>query len=445
MIHSNLFISNFKKVIAIVLTFGVLVATCHTLDYLFVREDDFGRIVWHSFYNQDKNIDNLFVGSSHVYCDINPFVLGDINGQNNFNLSVGNMRLNSAYYAIREANKYNDLSNVVLELYYDTLIGDMGNYHSVTTVPNAWISLDYMKNSINKVEFLWTLSEKEQYIDSIFRFTRFREHLFDTDYIANTVQTKQSEDYKNYKYKIEDELGTVEFLDNGYGYTTRVLQENQRLYRSLNTISADNLITEDAKCYLRKIIEYCKAENIQITLTVSPIYELQTIAAGDYDLYYNQIAQIAGEYSVPFYDFNLCKEEYLDIQHSEYFMDTGHLNATGANIYTKVLWSILSEDNSQNSQKFYNSFEEKKQAEEAQTFGLSCYANGSNLALFVISNRYGASNYTVSATTTNGDSREILRNDSSNYFEVPADEHGILSIQVVQNETNESQCMDIEY
>lgn len=445
MIHNNLFISSFKKILTLILTVTVFIGACKGLDYLLVQEDDFGRIVWHSFYEQKENIDNLFVGSSHVYCDINPFVLDEINGQNNFNLSVGNMRLNNMYYSIREANRYHDLSNVVIEMYYETLIGDMGNFHSESMVSNAWDSSDYMHLSLNKMEYMYTLSEKEQYIDTVFPFTRFRSNLFDFGYISNNVRKKQTDDYKNFKYHFEDESGVVEFQDKGYGYTSRVLKDSQRKILIRNSLSEEVHITEDAEVYLRKIIEYCQEEEIRLTLIVSPIYELQTFSTGDYDSYRLQIANIAEEYGVPFYDFNLCKEKYLDIQHPEYFMDTGHLNATGAVVFTEVLWDVLQNDQEKNSEYFYDSFQEKMTLEPDAIFGVCYYKLDSDMVMIVATNKHWKSKYYVTAYPENGEKRVLLKKDSSNTFYVPADEHGILKIKVKQTDTKNVQEIEIEY
>jgi hypothetical protein len=442
--HNSLFISSFNKIIALLLTIAVFVCACKGLDYVYYQADDFGRIVWHGFYEQE-NIDNLYVGSSHVYCDINPYALDEINGENNFNLSVGNMRLNSMYYAIREADRLYDLKNVVVEMYYETLIGDMGMFHSGTTVPNAWDCADYMHFSWNKLAFMWNLSEKEQYMETLFPFTRFRAYLFDTEFVKNNITGKQTEEYKAYTYHIEDEAGVVEFSDKGYGYTSRVLDGTKRSIPVNTSLSEDVHITEDAEKYLRMIVEYCQKEDIRLTLIVSPMYELQLYSTGDYDSYRVQIAGIAEEYGVPFYDFNLAKEEYLDIQYPENFMDTGHLNATGAALFTGFLWQVMENDDEANAEIFYSSFQEKKQLEPDAVWGVCYYGSGDNQAMVVATNKDWKSEYSVTAYPQSGEKRVLLKNDSSNTFYVPADEHGILKIKVKQTDTGSAQKIELEY
>lgn len=81
------------------------------LDYIYVSDSAWERILWHNFYKDDGKIDNIYLGSSHVYCDINPMQLDDMNGQFNFNLSSGAQRLNGSYYLLKEADKNNSLSH----------------------------------------------------------------------------------------------------------------------------------------------------------------------------------------------------------------------------------------------------------------------------------------------------------------------------------------------
>jgi hypothetical protein len=204
-------------------------------------------------------------------------------------------------------------------------------------------------------------------------------------------------------------------------------------------------ITEDAEKYLRMIVEYCQKEDIRLTLIVSPMYELQLYSTGDYDSYRVQIAGIAEEYGVPFYDFNLAKEEYLDIQYPENFMDTGHLNATGAALFTGFLWQVMENDDEANAEIFYSSFQEKKQLEPDAVWGVCYYGSGDNQAMVVATNKDWKSEYSVTAYPQSGEKRVLLKNDSSNTFYVPADEHGILKIKVKQTDTGSAQKIELEY
>lgn len=103
MIRNNLFTFNFswkicgvlnsvfckcrkKYIVTAVISLLGFLAVVEGLNYLYVETDEFSRKMFYSFYSEPDNIDNLFVGASHVYVDIEPAQLDALNGMNNFNL-----------------------------------------------------------------------------------------------------------------------------------------------------------------------------------------------------------------------------------------------------------------------------------------------------------------------------------------------------------------------
>ena len=82
------FILHFKKA---ALFMAVVIVVTKVMNYLYIDDtDEFSRYMLHEFYEEEENIDRLYLGSSHVFCGINPVILDDINGENNFNLSGSN-------------------------------------------------------------------------------------------------------------------------------------------------------------------------------------------------------------------------------------------------------------------------------------------------------------------------------------------------------------------
>lgn len=376
MIHNSLFISSskwvkkhYKKILQLFTTVFLFTFVCNILNFIYVRDDDWSRIMWHNFYQEDENIDNLFVGSSLVLCDINPTQLDAINGKNNFNLSLPGMRLNASYYAIIEASKRNKIENVFLELFYGVSVGEESEIFSNASVERNWYATDYMNMSIEKVEFMMTMSNNEKYLDTLFPFIRYRKQLFDSTYVIDTIEHKRTEEYKNYLYRTEAEAGVVEYRDKGFLYTTCQVDsdkpdEGQLFAQNEQSASGNLVMTESAKKYLLKILNYCKEEDINLTFIVSPVYNLSGISPENYDAYYGQINDIAKEYGVPFYDFNRCKQKCLDIFYYENYMDELHLNAQGAKIFTSFLWDVVANSYEEKNQYFYNSLEEKIETEQ---------------------------------------------------------------------------------
>lgn len=449
MIHKNLSISNFKlwniiKIItSIFLTVALFLFLCHKLNFVYVQGEEWSHILWHDYYSSE-NIDNVFIGSSHVYNDINPTQLDKINGMNNFNMSSGSLNLIASYYILKEVASKNDLKNVYLELYYVPNTGINGSVYSEARIKNNWRTTTYMKPSLNKYEFIFSMSDSSYYLESLFPFIRYRSKLFDLNYIVETVEQKTSDEWKEYKYSTEDENGISIFQDKGYRYTTYEYQEAALAYNTPIDLSKDGLMPEDTTSYLIKIIEYCRKEGINLTFFISPIYETQILSAIDYDSYHQQISQIASEYSIPFYDFNLCKSQYLDIMHRELFMDAGHLNASGAEIFTPFLWEIVSNDYLENKKIFCSTYAEKISLDVPETYGVFYSINDAGKRDFTIaSNRENDLEYKILLTPNDGE-QYLLQDFSTNKeFCISAEEHGVLTI-ISKRIDNESYIPSLE-
>ena len=107
------------------------------------------------------------------------------------------------------------------------------------------------------------------------------------------------------------------------------------------------------------------------------LLHIPVLSSQNYDGYYRQIKNIADEHGVEFYDFNLCKSEYLDVMHSDYFSDNGHLNEVGSNIFTPVMWDICNRSYETVADYFCDSYKEKIELDNPQLYGIY-YVDGEN-------------------------------------------------------------------
>nr|MCM1037691.1 SGNH/GDSL hydrolase family protein [Ruminococcus sp.] len=427
------------------------------LNYMYVEEADWGRILWHHFYEDSGRIENLYLGSSHVYCDIDPQLLDGMNGKYNFNLASGNQTLNGSYYLLKEADRKNDLSHVYLELSYmcstknnfdsDIDPADIGYYEN-------WRNFDYMENSLNKAAYFFSFTGTEKYIDTLLPFSRYRSNLDNWDYIKQTMEKKKGSDYLNYVFRFDydDGNGYNEYQRQGYWYTTRAFAREKRVYGQMRILGEDPL-GESSEKYLRKIISYCQKQNIPITLFCSPVDELMLVSTGNYDNYVTQIREIAEEYGVPFYDFNLARRQYLPIREESCFFDIDHLNHTGAEIFTAFFSDVVSGDAAGNEKYFYKSYAEKLQAEEPSLYGLYYRnAEGSeeypeqNLLFSIASNREEGMEYKVLLTPEAGEERLVQDFSENKEFRLSALEHGICTVIARMADDPENvQTLEVSY
>ncbi len=366
-------IRRLKGIVGIIGGIVIFQLIVSVLNYLYVSpvDADWERILLHNYYKDQGKIDNLYLGSSHVYCDINPAILDEANGQYNFNFSTPRQQLNASYIFLKETDRNNDLSHVYLELYYRYNVIDLDEKESMDTefLKNCRIR-DFMKNSLAKTEFTFSIAGVDKYADIFLPFSRYRIKLDDWNgYVKDIINRKKDEDYLAYKYASKVGNGYVEFREQGYRYTTQTYTDSQRRYHQIRVLR-ENPMGEKAEAYLRKIISYCQEREIPITLFISPIDGLEVVSTEHYDHYLNQVREIAQEYDVPLYDFNLTKEEYLPIQHGEYFRDEGHLNATGASMFTPFFYEVVTGEVSENAKYFHDSYEEKLMSEVPRIYGI---------------------------------------------------------------------------
>ncbi len=459
-----------KDLIGVVLLFSML---CGLLNYIYVPRESYEKVLFESYYEQD-NIDNIFMGSSHVYCDIDPYLLDEINGQNNFNMSSPCQRWDDTYYLLKQANKENDLKHVYLECYYmdlavnrvwDSKLGDYKNVDFMNDIANyawPWRLTREMKYSINRFAILFNSSDKDHVMETIFPFLRYRGNLFDWNNISSTIINKRMmKDEKTFTRYGKDASGNsykIETLPKGVERSSgRFLSDAEKKYKIKFDLSRQLLGPESEK-YFRKTLAYCKQHNLPVTLFISPIYDVQLLSTTDYDNYVNSVKYIADEYGVELYDFNMIKDEYLDIKHGEYFNDMDHLNVEGSKLFTRTMWDIVNDDvDGHNGDMFYATYKEKLKNEQPEIYGLYYYEkdpredeleeDGSPVyssKVYFIATGMDDAKYRISRTVWDSDEVELVQDyDSSLTFELPAYQGGIVTIEAVRG--NENYKIEVEY
>lgn len=421
------------------------------LNYLYVetteREMIWSRVLWHNYYEDRGKIDNIYLGSSHVYNDIDPRILDKLSEQCNFNLSTASQTMNGSFYLLKEAGQDNELSNVYLEMYYQCSVNDtkMDNeYH------RNWNNIDYMELSLNKIQYMISNGGLDRCLDNFFPFVRYRTKLGDWEYVKQVMEDKREMDYLAYQYRsdYEDGNGYIEFMKQGFRNYTRMYPESKMRFNQ-TTILEKHSMGQKSEQYCRKVIEYCQKEDIPITLFVSPICDLQLISTEGYDNYIDEIRKIAGEYEIPFYDFNLAKEQYLPLQANEHFGDIGHLNSYGAAVFTSFFYEVVSGEEEENEKYFYASYADKLQGNAPALYGIY-YRNSEESEqtriVWIASNRDSEMEYKVVLTPNEGEPYIVQDFDTNKEFAISKEEHGICSITArMQGASEEIRTMEIDY
>lgn len=424
----------------------IFIGISHVLDKMYVDEyaTDWCRIMWHHFYEDEGKIDNLYLGSSHVHCDIDPSVLHTLNGEYHFNLATPYQPLNASYYLLQEADRINELQHVYLEMYY------MCNYDDGTLKHYEWnwCNTDYMKPSLNKAAYMLAIGGEDQYVNILLPFSRYRVSLGDWTYVKERLEGKSQESYRSYQREYDHGEGKVSYERQGYFKSQVTYKDYDKLCWQGAVLSGYSMGKKN-EAYCRRIIEYCQKKQIPITLFASPIYDLQLLSTLDYDDYIVQIRALAAEYGIPFYDFNLAKEEYLPLQSGIHYYDPGHLNQYGAELFTPFFYQVVSGKEADTEKYFYDSYEEKLRAHPPAIYG-AYYRHPKEqeemTTMWVASNRDSGMEYRIILTPEEGEPYVLQDFDENREFLVPRGERGICTLSArMTGGMEELQVMEIHY
>lgn len=331
----------------------------------FLLADDaesYTRIAMHEMYEQE-NIDVLFLGSSHVYRSIDTAIMDERWGVNTFNAGTSSQQPVLSYYLLKEAGRKNKLSRVYMEVYYD-LMWDNPDYQSPTA---AYIVSDYMEPSFNRLQLLWDTGGKDYLVHGLILGRRNWEKLFEPAYLKENLLKKCGEDYRSYAYVKAD---NEEYAGKGFVYSRESIEPATFGATEPFTPVRAEAISEKNREYFDKIIAYCKKKGIELIFYSAPVPDFRLAGCGNYDSYIGQVKSFLAEKDVPYYDFNLCRSEFLKMDDS-CFKDTHHLNGEGAEKFSFFFADFFAE-NAERTNIFWKSYAEKMKYEDQTVFGVIC-------------------------------------------------------------------------
>lgn len=303
---------NFAKMVAFLGIFALLILGFYKV-FRFKYTD--GIYNMDAFRNLEKDsLDVLVLGSSHAYVDINPAVFWSEYGIAAYDLCGSNQPMWNTYYYLKEALKTQTPKVVVLEAYcvsLDLEYIDEGriikNYYGLSP------SMDKLRAGMESVP----KDQWKEYLPEWVRYHNRYQELEPSDFLP---YLGQSNVYQNWK---------------GFGNNCAIME----------TYTQEDFYTEEAfplhekaERYYRKIIELTKAERIPLYIIVSPYCGINREEFGKY----NRAEEIAGEYGIPFVNYNLLCDE-IGIDYGEDGADSGHLNHIGSEKLTKYLGNYLKE------------------------------------------------------------------------------------------------------
>lgn len=333
----------FKYIISILIVVTLVILGLKGVRYL-VTDDtrSFTRIMMHEFYNQDENIDILFVGSSHCYRSIIPSVIDEEMNCHSFNAGSSAQRMDGSLALVKECLNYYEPKEIVLDIYYDMI--DTIAHSEREELRSTYVLSDYMRFSINKISYLLQASSMDKYVNSFIVGRRDWKNLLDFGYVSELWSKKSSDNYKNYIWTL-DEADEGYYVDRGYVAFDGKAETSELSYTDSDNIHIEmNKFTDEWQEELEEIIELCNENNIKLTIVAAPLPEYTYTLIDNYEEYAEYMKNMLNDYKVSYIDFNLA-EYKIDSITDDCFKDKDHLNSKGANIYSARLAKILSNAN----------------------------------------------------------------------------------------------------
>lgn len=267
------------------------------------------------FYRQDEDsIDVLVLGSSHAYVDINPAVLWKEYGIAAYDMGGSIQPMWSSYHYLVEALKTQHPRLIILEGY---CLFPRDMYERLVIIANNY----GLKWSHNRLDALKASTQTWEYMDYLLTFNQTH----------NRYNDLSEEDFRSGK---GDPLSGSW---KGYVNTTSIASFDRP---DVTDITESTDLDPKIETYYRKILALAQKSNIPIAVVISPYANI----TDESQAVYNRGAEIADEYGVNFYNFNLdydiCNLDFS----TDCAEDGSHLNYLGATKYTKALGDILIQD-----------------------------------------------------------------------------------------------------
>lgn len=273
----------------------------------YIKNDD--------FYTYDGNYDVLFLGTSHVVMGVSPMELWHDYGIVSYNLANHGQWLPIDYWVLKNALDYTRPKLVVLDI---RAIDIQNNKVSPEHAAQTHESFDRMPLSKNKISAIYDLFPAGKRMEYLFDFsiyhTRWKEidAAFWDDAVPSVEKGANIDNSNNFEFTRVFEIAPPKLLDK-------------------NDMNLEETVGKE---YLRKIIELCRQEGIEILLTSLPY-----APNAAYQKWLNSAQAIADEYKVPYLD--MIKEDTF-VNYKTDFFDEDHLNSSGARKATEVIGEYIS-------------------------------------------------------------------------------------------------------
>lgn len=350
MIRGRLFISNFKNLIKIIVfTLCIIYSLIFVGDYYKTlasknKINTFNIKRFEEFYSA-KNLDMIFLGSSHSYCTFDPDVFDKILNLKSFQMGMPLQHPDGSYITLLEVLKYQKPKYIVVEVYFD-MLNDNFNLKQVDTLFQV---LENKQLEHKFVKEVFPFNEKIKYKLDVARFNS--DFLY---YLNNqlNIYLKQNDLLKDDMSL--NKVGKYFYRDKGFLVCEHIISDMEATKKNrYNDFDGKTYeISDVQKKYLKLIKKVCDDNNIELFFVTAPLPNVSFEKIKNYDVVYNKIKDFSDEIGVNYLDYNIINSKSKMLKYND-FMDDDHVNYNGALIISENYAKFLRDKIKKNKEGIY--------------------------------------------------------------------------------------------
>ncbi len=294
----------------------IVISICF-FNRIFKYTDTGGGGGFENFYAEKSgSIDVMFFGSSHVHCTVNNAKLWDDAGIASFTLSAGAQSIDSTYYYIREALKYQKPEVIFVETYM---------VPKLTENPDGYYGYDMTNIYRTDLPMNFSFSYFEMVLEQnrIYNFGFEKTAEFITKLPIVHARYDELDSSRENKY----------FFKRGYiGSFEQQASERYPITEERAEIS------DASKEYLGKIVKLCSDNGVDLIFFCSPYPQPEEECAKQ-----NYISDYVKSLGCDFIDFNRLYDD-IGLDYSVDIRDGDHVNNSGSSKVTDYLENYILEN-----------------------------------------------------------------------------------------------------
>lgn len=348
---------NLKYLLRVVIFFAILIFIYKIFSFMCVDDtESMTRITFHEFYEKAGTIDTLMVGPSHIQVDIDGTTMTEETGDQWYSVATSLQDMAGSYHVLKEGIRENNIKKVYLEVSPE-IMGKTSTFPS-----RVFIITDYMKFSMNKLEYIFKDIPDDYKLNAIFPLIRSLDHTepFDMDARMHTAFLKLTTGYRDYDSTF---LADQKYAGRGNWQRLKDTTTGHNDFSTMKTVQATAsditvslaAFTDEEYNYLDKIVQECKDNNIELTIMMMPVTDLELGSDPQrFDDMSNWLEQYSEQNGAAYMDFNRVSRQAggLEVDDSD-FMNIDHFNDAGTEKFTQVFLDYV--QNNLEGYKVYDS------------------------------------------------------------------------------------------